>query len=1087
MLKSSAIHSIGAEGIQHRNAIFDKTGIRIGINSQSRQCHHYLSIGFAGAIVAVCALGTGQPVNGCIHFRLVSLIIRCQCGQCHSGHIRQGITDGPAAVILLCIQNLRNQGISGNANRSITMGIQCNQRPDGTIDPLGFDVLHVIQTRQQVDTANIGYVLADGCQSQDHPGIFCGLFCMQPVILNLLICQHQLQCVLDTCIILAGYILAASGQAQNFPVAGDGILSLSGQIVTGILIDFAHITTQGFQRTQLSFRCFQIIQIGNVCLLSRCQLLVFRTGCFNFLLTVPGYLTDGFDQIGNPVRFCFIGLTILQSLQLLFCFYQNRQGFRGNLCFLILIQIIIGCTGCGNLGLAFQGNRFINGQDRLLNVLNLFQLLIGCFRSSQSLLQCFIHQSLLFISQCFVSSLGGIDLLFSFQGNLSDGPDFFLHQCGCIQIGILSLCIQKGLQHCFIHQSFLGICQRIVSSPGSFDCFPAVQSDCFVNSLDHFFHGIRCCLILSSLLQCCQLFLCHSQNRIIGNQDLQAVGQCIIGRPGSVDLRFALQGDFFIDGINGIHNGFCLTIILFGEDFQTDTTGCGTDFCSIVDNLLTCHRKEVGTGRQVGKRYFQTAVCVRLTQFGPGGHITGTQGIGQGVVNFGLADNRCIGTSGTHIIACTVNLQGNSLILILCTSLAVRTDDHVIKYACRIVVEVPIAEVADGDHIAVMEHNTVRGGTGGGSGIEGELVIVVVGHIAVHTPQFFHEDGAGTATYLKYRTADLIRQITLTCLFRIQSVIEDLGCVDVQVQHGGLAAVRRTGRHAVGLQSVQGQVEVRHLHRLQSHNGSGFLCLHEGSVIGQGEVYGSGLVGILRLFHHNGTLRAEVTGGNGNDRLAFCQGLYHTVIDGSNRFIGRRPGKVIILVVLQGHGCSQVQQLAGNHDRFFQIQLHFLLGFGNLQFDGVLLNLIVRLRNNTVGITQTDNQGCFAVLVPFWLYQNTSGNTAVAAICIYCLVADVCGVGCICPEICLLTMHFISSLMHQSHHLQGNGRIFVRICRQFHNIKIVGIRILYHIGFKQFSVSVYQHNLREQSGSHGSCTLCTVRLNGNTAGRCRNR
>ena len=99
------------------------------------------------------------------------------------------------------------------------MAVQSDERPDGAVDALGLDIVHAVQTLQQVVTAHIGDILADSGEGQDYPGIV-GNFGRVQTLIGVSLGLHILHHIV---IVPGGDGVAAAGQADDHPLAADGV------------------------------------------------------------------------------------------------------------------------------------------------------------------------------------------------------------------------------------------------------------------------------------------------------------------------------------------------------------------------------------------------------------------------------------------------------------------------------------------------------------------------------------------------------------------------------------------------------------------------------------------------------------------------------------------------------------------------------------------------------------------------------------------------------------------------------------------------------------------------------------------------
>ena len=144
--------------------------------------------------------------------------------QGHAGHVRVGLGTGhrPAAVGGLSRQDCFQQSLAGGgAGGRVVAGIQGNQCPDRAVIALIGHIVQIAQTRHQVVAVNVGGILADGRQSQNHPGIVRGFGRMQPHGGRIDGLPDKFQSLL-TVVLQAGHGQTRPSQTQHPPFAADG-------------------------------------------------------------------------------------------------------------------------------------------------------------------------------------------------------------------------------------------------------------------------------------------------------------------------------------------------------------------------------------------------------------------------------------------------------------------------------------------------------------------------------------------------------------------------------------------------------------------------------------------------------------------------------------------------------------------------------------------------------------------------------------------------------------------------------------------------------------------------------------------------
>ena len=255
----------GQQAVQHVEGILGEACVRGGIDAQGAQGHQYLGGGLAAAGRArhlgertVGLLHGAEPGQRLVHsglHRFVGLVVGGQRLDGHGGHVHVirgvGAVDVPRAAVLLQGQDGLHQRVAGHAaRRGIVMAVQGDQRPHRAVGALPLDVLHIVQTGQQIEAAHIGDVLADGRQGQDQTGVVRGLIAVQPVGGGV---DLGLDIGHGVVVVALRHSAAAAGQADGHPLAADAAhdgRALAGQVVAGGLIGLLHVRTGGLGHRQ---------------------------------------------------------------------------------------------------------------------------------------------------------------------------------------------------------------------------------------------------------------------------------------------------------------------------------------------------------------------------------------------------------------------------------------------------------------------------------------------------------------------------------------------------------------------------------------------------------------------------------------------------------------------------------------------------------------------------------------------------------------------------------------------------------------------------------------------------------------------
>ena len=337
---------IAAQCIQRGYAVLDKAAVGEGVNTQSSQSHNDLRAGLTvdgtpAGETAILLLMRGQPCQTFVHCGLdlgIGLIIGSQSLDGHRSnvHIRSLLirtSQCPAAVRLdLLAEDSVDEDITGHFTEGrIVVAVQRNQGENRTIDALLIDIVHTVQALQQVMTAYIGGVSADGSQCKNHPGIVGGLGIMES-----LVGVHVSLHILHHIVVVPGrYATTAAGQTQCQPLAADaahdrrGLVDLRLQTLADGGIDVAHLRQQllALQLRQLGdcrVQCCHLFAVHQLLLLSSQR--VIRRLCRpdgNFVL--QRYLTDGVDLLLHGKDNVALDLCHLVEHSLGLFFFSHRQ------------------------------------------------------------------------------------------------------------------------------------------------------------------------------------------------------------------------------------------------------------------------------------------------------------------------------------------------------------------------------------------------------------------------------------------------------------------------------------------------------------------------------------------------------------------------------------------------------------------------------------------------------------------------------------------------------------------------------------------------------------------------------------------
>ena len=351
---------IAAQCIQRGYAVLDKAAVGEGVNTQSSQSHNDLRAGLTvdgtpAGETAIILLMRGQPCQAFVHCGLdlgIGLIIGSQSldGHCGNVHIRSLLirtSQCPAAVRLdLLAEDSVDEDIAGHFTEGrIVVAVQRNQGENRTIDALLIDIVHTVQALQQVMTAYIGGVFADGSQCKNHPGIVGGLG-----IVESLVGVHVSLHILHHIVVVPGrYAATAASQGQRQPLAADaahdrrGLVDLRLQTLTDGGIDVAHLCQQllALQLRQLGDRrvqCCHLFAVHQLLLLSS-QRVIRRLYRLDGSFVLQRYLTDGVDLLLHDKDRVALDLCHLGEHSLGLFFFSHRQA-------ILLLQHPIGSFGC---------------------------------------------------------------------------------------------------------------------------------------------------------------------------------------------------------------------------------------------------------------------------------------------------------------------------------------------------------------------------------------------------------------------------------------------------------------------------------------------------------------------------------------------------------------------------------------------------------------------------------------------------------------------------------------------------------------------------------------------------------------------
>ena len=255
----------GQQAVHHMEGILGEACVRGGIDTQGAQGHQHLGGGLAAAgharhlgKRAVGLLHGAEPSQRLVHSGLhlfVGLVVGSKRLDGHGGHVHVirgvGAVDVPRAAVLLQRQDGLHQRVAGHAAcGGIAVAVQGDQRPHRAVGALPLDVLHIVQTGQQIEAAHIGDILADGRQGQDQSGVVRGLIAVEPVGGGV---DLGLDVGHSVVVVALRHGAAAAGQADGQPLAADAAhdgRALAGQIVAGGLIGLLHVRAGGLGHRQ---------------------------------------------------------------------------------------------------------------------------------------------------------------------------------------------------------------------------------------------------------------------------------------------------------------------------------------------------------------------------------------------------------------------------------------------------------------------------------------------------------------------------------------------------------------------------------------------------------------------------------------------------------------------------------------------------------------------------------------------------------------------------------------------------------------------------------------------------------------------
>ena len=93
----------------------------------------------------------------------------------------------PASVTALGSQYFRHEARAGGLlpalctlRNIIAVAVQRDQRPDRTVESLNAEIVHIGQSRCQINTRHSGGIVSGRCQAEDGAGVFRGLRAVEP-------------------------------------------------------------------------------------------------------------------------------------------------------------------------------------------------------------------------------------------------------------------------------------------------------------------------------------------------------------------------------------------------------------------------------------------------------------------------------------------------------------------------------------------------------------------------------------------------------------------------------------------------------------------------------------------------------------------------------------------------------------------------------------------------------------------------------------------------------------------------------------------------------------------------------------------
>ena len=346
---------VGQEVFQYRMTVFHETGICVGIQPKCAECNNNLRRRLAIPIThrreaAIIVLHTGQKFERCadrrFDSRMLVVIVRCECLNCHRGHISvcATFTIGPAAVVGAISKDCFNQLLTFGV--LVVSAVYRNERPDRAIAALLFHIGQIVQRGQKVATAYAGRIFANGSQRKDDAGVL-GRFVRIELSFGIDVCFHiGYNTVIIAVVVAVRDACVAARQTKDCPFAVGGtnlrrryflfnvgkrlfqILAVAGVLTRAALFQLFKCLNRLFQ-----LRCVNAGFVGQRVIRSLCGV--------NLLLVGKGDFVFVGQIVNQPLHMVF-----LRSKHPCVALIDDRNRFRGKILFLIRSQRIERCL-CG--------------------------------------------------------------------------------------------------------------------------------------------------------------------------------------------------------------------------------------------------------------------------------------------------------------------------------------------------------------------------------------------------------------------------------------------------------------------------------------------------------------------------------------------------------------------------------------------------------------------------------------------------------------------------------------------------------------------------------------------------------------------